>query len=216
VIRGLVFDLDGTLIDSRRDIWTACNFALRESGFAEAELEVVSSYVGDGARLLLSRASGVPESDARIERLLSDFLSYYSAHPVAFTTLCPGVEAALSIRELPLAVCTNKPRVTTDAVLRSLELDRHFHAVSAGDDLPERKPHPAPLLWIARELGVEARELVMIGDGPQDVECGKRAGARTVGVRGIIAHERLLAAEPDVVLGSLAELPELVARWQAE
>jgi phosphoglycolate phosphatase len=115
---------------------------------------------------------------------------------------------------LPLALCTNKPRITTEPVLAALGLDS-FRVVVAGGDLPEKKPHPAPLLHIAQALALAPRELVMVGDGAQDILAGRAAGARTVGVRGgIQAEARLLAAEPDVVIESLAELSALVAAWR--
>jgi len=119
--------------------------------------------------------------------------------------------------DFTLAVCTNKPRKTTEIVLKALEIDGRFSTVVAGGDLPRNKPDPAPLHEIARRLSVKTAELVMVGDGPQDVECGRAAGARTVGVLGGIADSRRLrAAGPDAMVGSLLELPELLQRWAAE
>jgi phosphoglycolate phosphatase len=113
-------------------------------------------------------------------------------------------------------VCTNKPRKTTEIVLRALELENRFATVVAGGDLPRHKPDPAPLFEIAHRLDVKPEELVMVGDGPQDVECGRAAGARTVGVLGGIAdRSRLLAAAPDCVVQSLTELPSVLRRWAA-
>jgi phosphoglycolate phosphatase len=124
----------------------------------------------------------------------------------------PGAaEALAALARLPLAICTNKPRRTTLAVLEGLGLGSHFAAVNAGGDLPEKKPHPRPLLHLARELGLPPSELMMVGDGAQDVLAGHAAGALTVGVRGGIQPlERLLAAEPHHLLSTLHELPALV------
>lgn len=213
-VRGIVFDLDGTLIDSRRDIAAACNHALTAHGLPALPLSQVEGYVGDGARALLARAAGLSEDDAAIEGLLTAFLDYYLAHPTDHTVLMPGAAEALSaLADLPLALCTNKPRRTTLAVLEGLELSSTFRAITAGGDLPEKKPHPGPVLHLSRELGLPPSELMMVGDGAQDVLAGRAAEAITVGVRGGIQPvERLIAAEPHYLLSTLHELPELVRR----
>jgi 2-phosphoglycolate phosphatase len=214
----VVFDLDGTLVDSGKDIAQATNFALSSHGLPRLELSEVLSYVGDGARLLLARAARLDPEDQRLGGLLATFLDHYAEHAVDHTRPLPGVIETLdALPDFTLAVCTNKPRKTTEIVLKALELDARFSAVIAGGDLPRNKPDPAPLHEIARRLGVKPPELVMVGDGPQDVECGRAVGARTVGVLGGIADSnRLRAAAPDAVVGSLLELPELLQRWAAE
>ncbi|RYZ06548.1 MAG: HAD family hydrolase [Myxococcales bacterium] len=213
-VRAVVFDLDGTLVDSRRDIAEAANHALEKSGrtrLSHAELE---SYVGDGAPLLLARAARLEVTDPRTALMVADFLDFYEAHPIDHTTLMPGAVQALdALAGHALGVCTNKPRRTSVAVLEGLGLAARFASLVAGDDLPQRKPHPSMVLEGARQLGVSVSELVMVGDGPQDVESGRAAGAFTVGVRGgIQAIERLVAAEPDLLIDSLAELPEALRR----
>jgi phosphoglycolate phosphatase len=212
-IRALIFDLDGTLIDSRADIARSANRALAALGFAELPIETVSEFVGDGASKLLERAARIGPDDPRVGPLLRAFLDDYAAHPVVTTTVFPGAREALeALSALPLALCTNKPRVTTELVLRALDLERHFRAVVAGDDLPRRKPDPLPISHLAERLGVPAAHVLVVGDGAQDIEAGRAAGARTVGVRhGIQPLERLLAAKPERVLDSLAELPAFVA-----
>jgi len=214
-VRCVVFDLDGTLIDSRLDIARATNHALTQLGRPALPVERVASFVGDGAAALLARAAGVPEDDELVRELLPVFLDFYTAHPVAHTTLMPGALDALDqlAPEFSLCLCTNKPRRTTDAVLAGLGLTHHFAVVLAGGDLAKKKPDPAPLLHIAERLGLAPSALAMVGDGPQDIEAGRAAGAFTVGVRGgIIPFERLVAASPDVMLETLAELPALLRR----
>jgi phosphoglycolate phosphatase len=129
----------------------------------------------------------------------------------------PGVLEALErLRDLRLAVCTNKPRAPSEAILRAFELGSYFSAIVGGGDVARQKPDPEPLLVLARALGVDVQRVVMVGDGPQDIACGKAAGARTVGVRGpIVPIERLAANEPDALLGSMHELPDLILRWQS-
>lgn len=213
-LRAVVFDLDGTLVDSRRDIAEAANYALEKAGLATLPQPELESYVGDGAPLLMARAARLDVQDPRTAQMVADFLDYYAAHPVDYTSVMPGtLEALDALESYALGVCTNKPRRTTLAVLRGLELDRRFRGVVAGDDLPKRKPDPAMVLEAARQLGAPVTQVVMVGDGPQDVLSGRAAGARTVGVRGgIQAPERLAASEPDIMIDSLADLPDAIRR----
>lgn len=216
-VRAVVFDLDGTLVDSRRDIAEAANHALEKAGLLRLSHAELESYVGDGAPLLLARAARLDVKDSRTAAMVADFLDYYAAHPLDYTTLMPGALAAISaLSDHALGVCTNKPRRTSLAVLDGLGLLSRFGSVVAGDDLPQRKPHPSMVQEAARQLGVPVSELVMVGDGPQDIESGRAAGAFTVGVRGgIQAIERLLASQPDLLLDTLEELPSALARPSA-
>jgi phosphoglycolate phosphatase len=208
-LRPVVFDLDGTLIDSRADIAAACNHALEAVGRAPLPLERVAGFVGDGARQLLARAFALPEDAVELDAHLEVFLDFYTAHPSPHTSLYPGVRAVLArLSGRRLAVCTNKPRRTTDAVLSALGLTSAFASVVAGGDTPDRKPGPGPLRRVAADLGVAPELLVMVGDGPQDVMAARAVGAHAVGVRhGFLPLERLVASEPDVLLEGVIELP---------
>jgi phosphoglycolate phosphatase len=212
-----VFDLDGTLIDSRGDIAAATLHALAVNGFPSLTAAELLTYVGDGARALLARSAKLTPDDARLEPLLAAFLDYYGAHPLDHTVFCAGAERVLRTleQEFPLALCTNKPRITTERVLAGLGITERFRVVVAGGDLPQNKPDPLPITHIAQVLGFEAAELAVVGDGAQDVLAGRAAGARTVGLRGgIQPGERLLAAEPDALLDSLEQLPATLAAWR--
>jgi phosphoglycolate phosphatase len=216
VIRGIVFDLDGTLIDSREDIARAANRALAALGFRELPLDTIAGYVGDGAVLLLQRAAALADDDARLPALYAAFIDAYKAHPVVTTRVFPGVFPTLdALGDYAVALCTNKPRVTTELVLDRLGLTPRFRAVVAGDDLPRRKPDPMPIRHLAERLGLTPAELVVVGDGSQDIRAGQSAGARTVGLRhGIQPLERLLEAKPDHVIGALPELLPLLSSFQ--
>jgi 2-phosphoglycolate phosphatase len=213
--RAIVFDLDGTLIDSRGDIAAACNFALQRSGRAALALEEVLRYVGDGAKTLCARAAGLSEQDPAVDRLVEDFLNYYLEHPVDHTRFMPGARRALdALKHFQLAICTNKPRPTADAVLVALGVRTRFAAMIAGGDLPEKKPAPGPVFAVGRALGLQAEQLVVVGDSQQDVLAGRRAGSRTVGIEnGYDSIERLQAARPDVLIETMEDLPEILARW---
>jgi len=211
----VVFDLDGTLIDSRLDIASSANHALGAHGLATLSVSEISSYVGDGARLLLARAARLEPNAPALDALLATFVAHYLEHPTDHTQLLPGAREVLAqLGHLPLALCTNKPRAIADRVLANLRLADAFQVVVGGGDLAKNKPDPLPLWHIARALGREPSELVMVGDGAQDIACAKAAGAHSVGVEGgMQAREQLLASEPAVLLASLFELPAALERW---
>jgi 2-phosphoglycolate phosphatase len=213
--RGIVFDLDGTLIDSGGDIVAAVNYALQANGKRPLPDATIRRFVGDGARMLCARAIGVPEKHPAVDGVLERYLAYYLEHPIEHTRWMPQARAVLDeLRGYRLAIATNKPRQTTEVVLARLGVRSLFSAITAGGDLPVVKPSPQPVLAVAKHLGLEPGELVMVGDGPQDVEAGRRAGCRTIGVQGgFLAPDRLITAQPDVLIRSLAELPPIVARW---
>jgi phosphoglycolate phosphatase len=213
-LRPVVFDLDGTLVDSKQDIVVAANHVRQKAGLEPLPDAVVAGYVGDGARYLVASVLGLDLGDAAVSPHLDVFLDYYTDHAVDFTTLMPGVLEVLA--RLPgrrLAVCTNKSRRTTLAVLDGLGIAERFDAIVAGGDTPKNKPSADPLLKMAELLDVSAERLIMVGDGPQDILAARAVGAYGVGVRGgILPFERLAASNPDVVLGDLSELPALIER----
>ncbi|MEY4547219.1 MAG: phosphoglycolate phosphatase [Pseudomonadota bacterium] len=217
-IAAVVFDLDGTLIDSCTDIARAANFGLARAGLPECSEARIGECIGDGSRLLLQRAAGLGPTDPRLDQLLQDFFAYYTEHAVDHTRLLPGARQVLDqLRHLPRALCTNKPRVATGAVLEGLGIAGDFDAVVAQGDVPETKPHPAPLRRIAELLQLPCERLVMVGDGPQDIECARAAGAFSIGLTEalIVPLARLRAAGPDIV-APLADVPRIIERWQHE
>lgn len=215
----VVFDLDGTLIDSRGDIVASLNHALQRTGRGALPAQLIIRYIGDGARMLIARASRLPEDSREVDELLALFTAYYKDHPIDFTRWMEGARETLDalalMPDMALAICTNKPRVTTDAVLDALGIADRFSAVFAGGDLPEKKPSPRPLLHLSELLGLQPASMVMVGDGPQDVESARRAGMRSVAVEGgFCTLPRVLEAGPDVLLRTLTELPEIIQRWR--
>ena len=213
----VVFDLDGTLIDSRGDIAAAVNHALLSVGRTPLAAGTIASFVGDGGRTLLARCAKLAESDAALDELLDRFVGYYASHPTDFTRWAEGAPDVLdriAALDLPIALCTNKDRGVTEAILSALGVRTRFRAIYAAGDGPEKKPAPGPLLALAKRLGLEVASLVMVGDGPQDVECARRAGCRVVGVVSTYSgRERVQATQPDVAIDTLAELPDIVRRW---
>jgi phosphoglycolate phosphatase len=212
--RALLFDLDGTLVDSRRDIAQACNFALTTAGRAPLEEAAIASFVGDGARMLLARALGVDPTASELDAALASFSLFYTTHAADSTRWMPGALAALdALSELPMGIVTNKPRAATLAVLDALDARGRFASIVAGGDGP-LKPDPAAIDAALAPMHLRAEEAWMVGDGPQDIAAGRAAGCPTIGVRGGFASDALLeAAAPDRLLRSIAELVPLV--WAA-
>jgi phosphoglycolate phosphatase len=210
--RAIVFDLDGTLIDSRGDIAAACNHALEQSGRQRLSVEKISTMVGDGARALVARAFDLPGDSAEVENALTHFHAYYIQNPAKFSIYLPGAITTLSAlreRGLQLALATNKPRPTTLAVMAAMDMSKYFSAVTAGGDGP-LKPAPDPLQRIFGELGVDARDAWMVGDGTQDIGAARAVGCTAIAVGGgFVPRARLEAAKPDAWIDSLDDLLKL-------
>lgn len=214
----LVFDLDGTLVDSRQDIASAVDALRGELGLPPLGVERVTAMVGEGARVLVDRAlldatslSPLPDLDWAVAR----YLELYAARCLATTELYPGIRALLDALpgHLPLAVLTNKPTAPSVRLLEFLGLAERFQVVVAGDSLPQRKPDPAGLRLAADRLGVTPQATWLIGDSLIDVATARAAGASVVAVSwGFVARRKLLAAAPDYLVDSPPELLALVER----
>ncbi len=156
----LVFDLDGTLIDSRRDITTAINRMRDELGLPPLALEQVVTMVGEGARLLVERALGPDFPPEQVDRALARYLDHYQDVCLDATRPYPGIEEMLGVlsERYPLALLSNKGEALSRRILEGLGLERHFREILGGDSLPTRKPDPAGLRLLAERLGVPDRK----------------------------------------------------------
>jgi phosphoglycolate phosphatase len=185
----LIFDLDGTLIDSAPDLHRSLNAVLVEQGRAPVALDGIRAMVGDGAAKLVERGfadTGEAVEPAALPSLVQRFLLHYSAGQHALTHAFPGVGdtlAALRERGCSLGVCTNKPYAPTMEILELLGLSGLFGAVSGGDSLPVRKPDPGHLLGTLDLLGASAEHAVMIGDSANDVAVARAARVPAIVVR---------------------------------
>lgn len=198
--RLLVFDLDGTLVDSSRDIASAANATLREldPGATEVPLEAVIAYVGEGARLLVERCLRHAGLDRPADEVLPLYLERYRERLLDSTRLYPGVaEAVASLSGATLAVLTNKPGDMSRRILEGLGVAARFARVRGAGDVPARKPDPAGLLALMAELRADAAETWMIGDSATDVGTARGAGVRAAGVTWGFHPEALRAAGPD-------------------
>lgn len=178
-IRAVVFDLDGTLIDSRRDLAEAVNRMRAELGLDSLALAEVVGMVGRGARNLVRSALGGEPDEARLDRALASFLAHYDDVATDATLPYPGVSRLLVdlAAARPLALLTNKPERPTRRILDHFGWSGLFREVIGGDSLPVRKPDPGGLAEIARRLGVAPAELLLVGDSPIDARTAAGAGS---------------------------------------
>jgi len=176
-VKALLFDLDGTLIDSKQDLVLAVNATLRAMRREELPPELVASYVGSGAPVLITRALGGVAEPRDLERALQFFLGYYEQHKLDFTRAYPGVREALEqLRGTPMAVLTNKPRNISVRILEELGLAGFFRAIYGGNSFATKKPDPLGARTALAELAVAASEAVMVGDSEVDVQTARNAG----------------------------------------
>ena len=217
----VVFDLDGTLIDSAGDIADALNTALRQSGlepFSDAEVRLM---VGGGARVLVERVLNVRElsGDAALaQRLYANFMEVYQTASVARTTVYDnGRELLGELRRqgIKLAICTNKPAGITEDVLAKLDLRGSFEVVVGGTDSLPKKPHPAMLLAALSALGVDPDHAVMIGDSAADVGAARAANVPVVVVSHGYSPTPANELGADLVIGSLADVPAALRQLKA-
>ena len=206
--RLLVFDLDGTLVDSKEDLANAVNVALESFDLPPLPNPVIYSYVGDGASALIRRALPPEKADLLLPAVLDRFLAYYRRHLLDTTRAYPGVVGALRkwAGMYRMAVLTNKGVAMTREILSGLSLDGHFFEVRGGDSFGTKKPDPEGLLHILREAGVEAQEAIMIGDSRNDVQAGRAAGTVTCGVTYGLGASGFAEHPPDFTVDRFPDL----------
>ncbi|HZP65519.1 MAG TPA: phosphoglycolate phosphatase [Rudaea sp.] len=181
-IEAVLFDLDGTLVDSAPDLVAAMQRLCDEIGEATADVAGVGRVVSKGGRAMLRRAFPAADSE-RIERLLPRFLELYAEAIATHTRPYPGIDDvlfALEARGVPWGVVTNKPGWLARSLLAQLSLDHRCAALVSGDCLPQKKPEPEPILHACALAGADAKRSVYVGDDMRDIEAGRRAGAMTV------------------------------------
>ncbi len=217
LVRLLVFDLDGTLIDSRLDLIHSVNAMLLHIGRPELDGDMIASYVGDGAPALVRRALGDTDDEALLRAALEYFLGYYRLHKLDHTTVYAGIPEVLArlanssngVRR-QMAVLSNKPANSSRAIVRALGVGDFFVRVYGGNSFTTKKPDPLGVRTILQETGVAAAEALIIGDSSIDVLTGRNAGLWTCGVTYGFAPHTLEEVPPDVLIESPRELGELL------
>ncbi len=209
----LIFDLDGTLIDSKLDLVHSVNAARKLMNLPPISEQVVSSYVGDGAPVLLRRALGPEASDEDVRRGLEFFLAYYREHMLDNTRLYPGVREALD-RLLEsgakMAVLTNKPVRFSRALVDGLGLGEHFFQVYGGNSFEQKKPDPIGIETLLKESGVPRDRTIMIGDSGVDVRTARNANVKACGVSYGFQPEAFEQDPPDILVDDMNDLANYV------
>jgi len=207
----IIFDLDGTLVDSRLDLVNSVNFTRVRMGMPVIESSRIYSYVGDGAPMLIRRALGPEVIGAEVTQALEIFLEHYRLHLLDNTTLYPGVREALDqLDSLTLAVLTNKPVNATKAILKGLGILDEFAAVYGGNSFEQKKPYPIGINKILQDSRIHKERALIVGDSRVDVQTGRNAGIATCGVTYGLASETLNDPKPDYLISNMRELPIIV------
>ena len=206
-VRALIFDLDGTLIDSKLDLALAVDATLKHMGRASLPHETIAGYVGRGAPALIRSVLGENVANEEVETGLAYFLSYYRAHMLDNTVTYPGVREGLAaLAKYPMAVLTNKPVRFSKAILEGLNLSPFFKYVYGGNSFETKKPDPEGVNVLLRDLDVDASEAMVVGDSDVDVRTARNAGVWACGVTYGLGLASLRVTSPDLMLDSLEEL----------
>jgi phosphoglycolate phosphatase len=212
-MRLLIFDLDGTLIDSKLDLAHSVNAAREYMDMPPLEHALIYTYVGNGAPMLIRRALGAEASQADVDRALEFFIRYYAQHCLDFTVLYPGVREALDrlrTAAVPMAVLTNKPVRISNQIVKGLGLEDHFFRVYGGNSFVQKKPNPVGIDTLLTECGLPRETAVMVGDSAVDIQTARNAKVQACGVTYGFQPESLKAAPPDILVDDLRDFADHV------
>lgn len=211
-IETLIWDLDGTVADTRWDVARAVNYTMRQFQLPELPEEQAASYLGGGLEPLLKKAVG-PENEYLLERMMPVFKEYYHEHSTDSTVLYPGVKETIEHFDyLDMALATNKLSVISRKILAHLEILDYFQVVLGPDSVKNRKPHPEAVHTILEQLGNPRETAMLVGDSHIDVETGRNAGIITCGVTyGIGSRQELEQAGPDLMLDDVRDLVHCIS-----
>ncbi len=201
----LIFDLDGTLVDTSKDITNALNFALKDYGYEELTVEKTKKIVGEGITKLIEKIIG-KNNPAQVNQIAGRFVQYYLEHPVDHSFVYPGVKEALNmLGNCKKAVVSNKREKLSLKILKLLDLIKYFDIIVGSDTAPEPKPSPVPILYVLEKMKIRPEQAMIIGDSIFDIEAGKKAGIKTVAVTyGFREKHELLSA--DFIIDDLRQL----------
>jgi phosphoglycolate phosphatase len=214
----LIFDLDGTLINSKLDLAHAVNATRKMLGMPPLEHEIIYSYVGNGAPLLIRRAIGPEASEEQLQQSLDFFLAYYRDHMLDYTVLYRGVKEtldALRSRGCEMAVLTNKPVRISKAIVDGLGVGEHFSHVYGGNSFEQKKPHPIGVDTLLIETATDRSRALMIGDSSVDIQTARNAGIAACGVTYGFQPESLITDPPDFLIDRMEQLLDVIERDKA-
>lgn len=179
----IIFDLDGTLVDSCKDIANAVNYCLNRKGYEGLPLDLVKTMIGEGVRRLMEKVINYKKLQISVEEMVECFVNYYKAHLTDFTKPYPMVKETLeALKDIKKAVVSNKLTELTIKTLENLSLIHHFDFIGGSDSFSERKPSALPILEVIRRLNSAPERTIIVGDSELDIKAGKAANVRTIAV----------------------------------
>jgi phosphoglycolate phosphatase len=207
----LIFDLDGTLVDSKKDLTASVNHIRREFDLPVLTEKEIGRFIGDGALMLIRRALGTQATEANVQAGLQMFLQYYRAHMLDSTRLYPGVRDTLDqLGDCHLAVLTNKPVHFSCAMLDGLGIYKHFTSVYGGNSFEHKKPDPVGVYQILSDTNGDRGRTWIVGDSAVDVLTGRNARIKTCGVTYGYVAETFKETPPDVLIDKFSDLERLI------
>ncbi len=216
----VIFDLDGTLVDSKLDLAHAVNATRQHMGMAPLPDEQVASYVGNGAPVLIRKAIGPEATEQEIQEALEFFLDYYGDHKLDCTVAYPGVREALEKLHsagVTMAVLTNKPVRISREIIKGLNLAGYFRQVYGGNSFDHKKPHPVGVETLMEECGADRGGTAVVGDSSVDIKTARNAGVTAIGVTYGLQPESLADPAPDVLMDRMEDVADwILARKDGE
>ena len=210
-IKLILFDLDGTLVDTKEDITTALNYALKRYGIQEITVQDTVKMVGEGITRLIEKVLGDEKLGMRDE-IIRRFIEYYSEHLADYSREYPSVRVTLDqLSSYKKAVISNKRESLSEELLNKLDLLKYFNLIVGSDTTSERKPSPVPVLYVMEKLDIKKEESILVGDSSYDIESGKKAGIKTVAVT-YGYRERKYLRDADYMIDSLKDLADVIKR----
>jgi phosphoglycolate phosphatase len=211
-IKLIIFDVDGTLVDSGQDICNALNHAVKPYGIREATLTETLSFVGEGVTKLINKFLVKRSSSLDVSHIVERFLDYYSTHPADCTAVYPGIYETLALLGgSHKAVISNKTERLTRQVLEILNLDHFFECISGGDTFPQKKPSPEPIFAMLSRFHLSPLEAIMVGDSIYDIEAGNAAGIKTIAVDYGYGFQGF-DSKADFTIGAFNLIPDIISK----
>ena len=207
----IIFDLDGTLIDSRIDIVNSVNFTRKQLHLKPLPDEIIFSYIGDGVQKLIQRAVSESNNEPIFSQALEIFLGHYRAHLLDYTTVYPGVlEVLTELNQKVLGILTNKPLESTLPILQGLNIKEKFYFIYAGNSFRQKKPHPVGINKILNKTKIPRHRTLMVGDSYIDIKTGQNARVSTCGVTYGLASNTLSRYKPQFLIDDIKKLIPIV------
>lgn len=207
----IIFDLDGTLIDSKVDLVNSVNFTRKQLNLNPLPDEIIFSYIGDGVQKLIQRAINETRNKSVFSRALDIFLGHYRDHLLDYTMVYPGVlEVLTKLDHKVLGILTNKPLESTLAILTGLRIKERFCFIYAGNSFKQKKPHPVGINRILNETKIPRHRTLMVGDSYIDMETGQNARVSTCGVTYGLAANTLSSCNPQFLIDDIKKLIPIV------